>query len=123
MSTLGIDDKEEFDALTIAKVFFVCNSIKSICFKEGDKVVEMFSLGTKEALLQQQKVISVACTNEQMTELKALCHSTMDENDELKRWVGLVSTPQNDNGSSKNEEVDEPLDVEADAILEHLHEI
>ncbi|MCO5587865.1 hypothetical protein L7F22_041817 [Adiantum nelumboides] len=58
-----------------------------------------------------------------MTELEALCHSTIDEDDELKRWAGLVSTPQNDNGKdSKNEEIDEPLDAEADAILELLQE-
>ncbi|MCO5601223.1 hypothetical protein L7F22_055342 [Adiantum nelumboides] len=125
MSTLGIDDKDEFDALTIAKSFFVRCAIKCICLKEDDKVVDIFSLGygTKEALLQQRKVISVACTNEQMTELEALCHSTIDEDDELKRWAGLVSTPQNDNGKdSENEEIDEPLDAEADAILELLQE-
>ncbi|MCO5584734.1 hypothetical protein L7F22_038666 [Adiantum nelumboides] len=125
MSTLGIDDKDEFDALTTAKSFFFRRAIKCICLKEDDKVVDIFSLGygTKEALLQQQKVISVACTNEQMTELEALCHSTIDEDDELKRWAGLVSTPQNDNGKdSENEEIDEPLDAEADAILEFLQE-
>ncbi|MCO5567930.1 hypothetical protein L7F22_021626, partial [Adiantum nelumboides] len=125
MSTLGIDDKDEFDALTTAKSFFVWHAIKCICLKEDDKVVDIFSLGygTKEALLQQRKVISVACTNEQMTELEALCHSTIDEDDELKRWAGLVSTPQNDNGKdSENEEIDEPLDAEADAILELLQE-
>ncbi|MCO5610177.1 hypothetical protein L7F22_064413 [Adiantum nelumboides] len=125
MSTLGIDDKDEFDALTTAKSFFVRRAIKCICLKEDDKVVDIFSLGygTKEALLQQRKVISVACTNEQMTELEALCHSTIDEDDELKRWAGLVSTPQNDNGKdSENEEIDEPLDAEADAILELLQE-
>ncbi|MCO5572317.1 hypothetical protein L7F22_026070 [Adiantum nelumboides] len=123
MSTLGIDDKEEFDALTNAKSFFVRHAIKCICLKEDDKVVDIFSLGykTKEALLQQQKVISIACTNEQMTELEALCHSTMDEDDELKRWASLVSTPQNDNGKdSENEEIDELLDVEANAILKLL---
>ncbi|MCO5581795.1 hypothetical protein L7F22_035684 [Adiantum nelumboides] len=101
------------------------HAIKCICLKEDDKVVDIFSLGygTKEALLQQQKVISIACTNEQMTELEALCHSTIDEDDELKRWAGLVSTPQNDNGKdSKNEEIDEPLNAEADAILELLQE-
>ncbi|MCO5552122.1 hypothetical protein L7F22_005632 [Adiantum nelumboides] len=126
MSTLGIDDKDEFDALTTAKSFFVRRAIKCICLKEDDKVVDIFSLGygTKEALLQQRKVISVACTNEQMTELEALCHSTIDEDDELKRWAVLVSTPQNDNGKdSENEEIDEPLDAEADAILELLQEI
>ncbi|MCO5563061.1 hypothetical protein L7F22_016697 [Adiantum nelumboides] len=125
MSTLGIDDKDEFDALTTAKSFFVRRAIKCICLKEDDKVVDIFSLGygTKEALLQQRKVISVACTNEQMTELEALCHSTIDEDDELKRWAGVVSTPQNDNGKdSENEEIDEPLDAEADAILELLQE-
>ncbi|MCO5603473.1 hypothetical protein L7F22_057623 [Adiantum nelumboides] len=125
MSTLGIDDNDEFDALTTAKSFFVWRTIKCICLKEDDKVVDIFSLGygTKEALLQQQKVISIACTNEQMTELEALCHSTTDEDDELKRWAGLVSTPQNDNGKdSENEEIDEPLDAEADAILELLQE-
>ncbi|MCO5581977.1 hypothetical protein L7F22_035866 [Adiantum nelumboides] len=125
MSTLGIDDKDEFDALTTAKSFFVRRAIKCICLKEDDKVVDIFSLGygTKEALLQQRKVISVACTNEQMTELEALCHSIIDEDDELKRWAGLVSTPQNDNGKdSENEEIDEPLDAEADAILELLQE-
>ncbi|MCO5569944.1 hypothetical protein L7F22_023658 [Adiantum nelumboides] len=125
MSTLGIDDEDEFDALTTAKSFFVRRAIKCICLKENDKVMDIFSLGygTKEALLQQRKVISVAYTNEQMTELEALCHSTIDEDDELKRWAGLVSTPQNDNGKdSENEEIDEPLDVEADAILELLQE-
>ncbi|MCO5587469.1 hypothetical protein L7F22_041418 [Adiantum nelumboides] len=125
MSTLCIDDKDEFDALTTAKSFFVRRAIKCICLKEDNKVVDIFSLGygTKEALLQQRKVISVACTNEQMTELEALCHSTIDEDDELKRWAGLVSTPQNDNGKdSENEEIDEPLDAEADAILELLQE-
>ncbi|MCO5588735.1 hypothetical protein L7F22_042694 [Adiantum nelumboides] len=125
MSTLGIDVKDEFDALTTAKSFFVRRAIKCICLKEDDKVVDIFSLGygTKEALLQQRKVISVACTNEQTTELEALCHSTIDEDDELKRWAGLVSTPQNDNGKdSENEEIDEPLDAEADAILELLQE-
>ncbi|MCO5610290.1 hypothetical protein L7F22_064526 [Adiantum nelumboides] len=125
MSMLGIDDENEFDALTTAKIFFVRCTIKCICLKEDDKVVDIFSLGygTKEALLQQQKVISVACTNDQMTELEALCHSTIDEDDELKRWAGLVSTPQNDNGKdSENEEIDEPLDAEADAILELLQE-
>ncbi|MCO5596940.1 hypothetical protein L7F22_051011 [Adiantum nelumboides] len=125
MSTLDIDDKDEFDALTTAKSFFGRRAIKCICLKEDDKVVDIFSLGygTKETLLQQRKVISVACTNEQMTELEALCHSTIDEDDELKRWAGLVSTPQNDNGKdSENEEIDEPLDAEADAILELLQE-
>ncbi|MCO5604239.1 hypothetical protein L7F22_058402 [Adiantum nelumboides] len=85
--------------------------------------VDIFSLGyeTKEALLQQGKVISIACTNEQMTELEALCHSTMDEHDELESLAGLVSTPQNDNDKdSDNEEIDEPLDAEAYAILELL---
>ncbi|MCO5564178.1 hypothetical protein L7F22_017835 [Adiantum nelumboides] len=58
-----------------------------------------------------------------MTELEALCHSTIDEDDELKRWAGLVSTSQNDNGKdSENEEIDEPLDAEADAIPEFLQE-
>ncbi|MCO5614410.1 hypothetical protein L7F22_068691 [Adiantum nelumboides] len=125
MSTLGIDDEDEFDALTTAKSFFVRRAIKCICLKDDDKVVDIFSLGygTKEALLQQRTVISVACTNEQMTELEALCHSTIDEDDELKRWASLVSTPQNDNGKdSENEEIDEPLDAEADAILELLQE-
>ncbi|MCO5594180.1 hypothetical protein L7F22_048204, partial [Adiantum nelumboides] len=56
-----------------------------------------------------------------MTEVEALCHSTMDEDDELKRWAGLVSTPQNDNGKdSENQEIDDPLDTEADALLELL---
>ncbi|MCO5551401.1 hypothetical protein L7F22_004904, partial [Adiantum nelumboides] len=57
MSTLGIDHKEEFDALTPTKAFFVCHAIKCICLKEDDKVVDIFSLGygTKEALLQQTK--------------------------------------------------------------------
>ncbi|MCO5553773.1 hypothetical protein L7F22_007299 [Adiantum nelumboides] len=126
MSTLGIDDEEELDALTTAKSFFVRPTIKCICFKEDDKVVDIVSIGyeTKEALLQQGKVISVACTNEHMTELEALCHSTIDEDDDLKRWVGLVSTPQNDNGKdSENEEIDELLDALADAILELLQEI
>ncbi|MCO5561652.1 hypothetical protein L7F22_015273 [Adiantum nelumboides] len=95
MSTLGIDDEDEFDALTTAKSFFVRRTIKCICLKEDDKVVDIFSLGygTKEALLKHRKV------------------------------VGLVSTPQNDNGKdSENEEIDEPLDAEADAILELLQE-
>ncbi|MCO5572911.1 hypothetical protein L7F22_026672, partial [Adiantum nelumboides] len=92
MSTLGIDNKEEFDALTTAKAFFVRHAIKCICLKEDDKVVDIFSLGygTKEALLQQRKVISVACTNKQMTELEALCHSTMDEDDDLKRTIRFL---------------------------------
>ncbi|MCO5610673.1 hypothetical protein L7F22_064914, partial [Adiantum nelumboides] len=125
MSTLGIDDKEEFDALTIAKTLFVHRAIKCICLKEDDKVVDIFSLGyrTKEALLQQRKVISIACTIEQMIELEALFHSTIDEDDELKRWACLVSTPQNDNDKDLgNEEIDEPLDDEVDAILELLQE-
>ncbi|MCO5598289.1 hypothetical protein L7F22_052381 [Adiantum nelumboides] len=125
MSTLGIDDKKEFDALITTKAFLVCRATNCNCLKEDDKVVDIFSLcnGTKDALLQQRKVISVSCTNEQMTELEALCHFTMNEDDKLKRWVGLVSTPQNDNDKdSENQEIDEPLDAKADALLELLQE-
>ena len=61
--------------------------------------------GTIEALQQQCKVVSIVCTNEQMTKLEAKCHSTVNEDVELRRWVGLdikhegnVCTPHKDDG-------------------------
>lgn len=47
--------------MTFAKSFFVRHAIKSICVKEDDQVIDIFSLGygTKEALEHQRKVISV----------------------------------------------------------------
>ena len=73
MSSLFVDE-EQFDALVMAKAFLVRRAIKCICFKEDDQVIDIFSLGygTREALQQQRKVISLACTNEQMTQLEAL---------------------------------------------------
>ncbi|MCO5591555.1 hypothetical protein L7F22_045542 [Adiantum nelumboides] len=128
MSTLGIDDEDEFDALTTTKSFFVRCTIKCICLKEVYKVVDIFSLGygTKEALLQQRKVISVACTNEQMTELEALCHSTIDKDDELERWVALQQNFTVNNVScevivdTKDAPVVEPIDEES--INPHLNQ-
>ncbi|MCO5550217.1 hypothetical protein L7F22_003699 [Adiantum nelumboides] len=125
MFTLGIDDNDEFDALTIAKSFFVRRAIKCICLKEDDKVVDIFSLGygTKEVLLQQRKVILVACTNEQMIDLEALCHSTIDEVMSLKGghvWSLLHKMIMAKTQRMNN--IDEPLDAETDAILELLQE-
>lgn len=123
-------DKEEFDAMIMAKSSFVRRAIKCICVKEDDQVIDIFSLGygTREALQQQRKVLSVACTNDQLMDLEALCHSTVDEDVELRRWAGLetkekidASAPHDDNGTeSKEEEIIEPLDASADAILESL---
>ena len=51
MHTLGVNE-EDFDAMTMAKSFFVHRAIKSICVKEDDQVVDLFSMGygTTEAL-------------------------------------------------------------------------
>ena len=70
----------------------------------------------------------MVCTNEKMKELEALCHSTINKDMELKRWVGLdikhegnVYNPHKDDGKNfEEEEVVEPLDEFADALLHHL---
>ena len=51
MHTLGVNE-EDFDAMTMAKPFFVSRAIKSICVKEDDHVADIFSVGygTIEAL-------------------------------------------------------------------------
>ena len=95
--------------MTMAKKKFVHRAIKSVCVKEDDQVVDIFSMGygTTEALQQQQKAISLVYTNEQMTELEALCHSTVKEDVELRRWAGLdtehegnVPTPHKEDGKT-----------------------
>lgn len=131
MSSLCVDE-EEFDAMVMAKAFFVRRAIKCVCVKEDDQVIDVFSLGygTREALQQQRRVISLACTNEQMTQLEALCNATVDEDVELRKWAGLdakdkvnVSSAQENNGEEiEEEEFIEPLDASADAILESLQE-
>lgn len=70
-------DEEEFDVMAMSKSFFVHQAIKCICFKEDDQAIDIFSLGygTKETLQQQTKVLSLACTNKQMTQLEAFCLS------------------------------------------------
>ena len=63
-----------------------------------------------------------------MIELKALCHSTVNEDVELRRWAGLdikhegnVPTPRKDDGKTlREEEVVEPLNASPDALLHHL---
>ena len=63
-----------------------------------------------------------------MTELEALCHSIVNEDVELRRWVGLdikhegnVPTPHKEDGKTLEEkEVVEPLDESLDALLHHL---
>ena len=129
MNTFCVDE-EEFDVVAMAKAHFVHHSIKCVCVKEDDQVIDIFSLGygTKEALLLQRKVISVACTSDQMTDLESLCHSTLEEDINLRRWAGLesrendgVSIPHNDsNKEMGEEEVEEPLDASADDILKNL---
>lgn len=65
-----------------------------------------------------------------MKQLEALCHSTVDEDIELRRWAGLdvkenvnASTSHNDNGKEREEEeIVEPLEESADALLESLQE-
>ena len=54
MHTLGVNE-EDFDAMTMAKAFFVCCAIKSVCVKEDNQVVDIFSMGygNTEALQQQ----------------------------------------------------------------------
>ena len=129
MHTLGVNE-EVFDAMTMAKAFFVCRAIKSVCVKEGNQGVDIFSMGygTTEALQQQRKDVSLVCTNEKMIELEALCHSTVNEDVELRRWEGLdikhegnVPTPHKEHGKTLEEkEVVEPLDESVDALLHHL---
>ena len=128
MHTICVD--EEFDSITMAKAFFVQRAIKSIYVKEDDQVLDIFSMGygTTEALQQKRKVLSLACTNEQMTKLEALGHSIVDEDVELQRWVGLdvkdqvnTSSPHNDDGKTmEEEEFIEPLDETANALLSQL---
>ena len=132
MNTFCVDE-EEFDVVAMAKAHFVHHSIKCVCVKEDDQVIDIFSLGygTKEALLLQRKVISVACTSDQMTDLESLCHSTLEEDINLRRWAGLesrendgVSIPHNDsNKEMGEEEVKEPLDASADDILNNLQNL
>ena len=63
-----------------------------------------------------------------MTELEALCHSTIDEDAKLRRWASLdakekvnVSTLEKDNGKELEEDkIIESLDASVDAILEML---
>lgn len=93
-------------------------------------MIDIFSLGygTKEALLLERKVISVACTSDQMTNLESICHSTVEEDINLRRWAGLesgengvVSTPHNDGSKEMGEEeVEEPLDASANDVLKDL---
>ena len=54
MHTLGVNE-EDFDAMTMAKAFFVRRAIKSVCFKEDNQVIDIFSMGyeTIEALQSQ----------------------------------------------------------------------
>ena len=63
-----------------------------------------------------------------MTELEALCHSTINEDMELRRWAGLdikhegnVPTPHKEDGKILEEkEFVEPLYEFVDAFLHHL---
>ena len=63
-----------------------------------------------------------------MTELEALCHSTVNEDVELRRWAGLdikhegnVPIPHKEDGKTLEEkEVVELLDESVNAFLHHL---
>ena len=63
-----------------------------------------------------------------MTELEALCHSTLNEDVELRRWAGLdiehesnVPSPHKEDGKTlEQKEVEEPLDESFNALLHHL---
>ena len=84
--------------------------------------------GTKEALQQQRKVVSLIYTNDKMIQLEALCHSTINEDVEPRRWAGLdikhegnVPTPHKEDGKTlEQKEVVEPLDESSNALLHHL---
>lgn len=120
-------DTEEFDAVMMAKTYIARRAIQSVCVKENDHVVDMFSLGyaTKEALQQQRKVITVSCTSEQTLQLQNTCIETVEADPILKRWAGIDMQPSAeasnvvDVGEDADDE-DDDLEANADALLQSI---
>ena len=78
-------DEGDFGAVTMAKSFFVRRAMKCLCIKEYGQVLDVFSLGygIRETLQQQQKVISIACSNDQILQLETICMAAIEEDDAL----------------------------------------
>ena len=53
-------------------------------------------MGPKEALQQQRKVISIACSNDQILQLETICMATIEEDDALRKWARLDGNGKED---------------------------
>ena len=120
-------DEGDFDTVTMAKSFFVRRAVKCLCIKEDDQVLDVFSLGygTREALQQQRKVISIACSNDQILQLETICMATIEEDDDLQKWAKLDGNEKEDASTSNADDEekygdDDDLDANADDFLQDL---
>ena len=120
-------DEGDFDAVTMAKSFFVRRAVKCLCIKENDQVLDVFSLGygTREALQQQRKVISIACSNDQILQLETICMATIEEDDALQKWAKLDGNEKEDASTSNADDEekygdDDDLDANANDFLQDL---